>query len=245
MINHRRSTSSIMVRSTKQRNEHKRSVSFNTMAEVCYMDIPLPSSASEEGENFDPSELWWTSRDYKNNKRRCRSAARRLSSGSSSNDDNSDSDSDDDCDSRGLERMMDGGESRAQILLAVCAVQREQARHRLDGDVDDPDLVLAEVYGAHCIASQMQAERLGRLDAQEAKTLLVSDWGSPPASTECENIDNELSQNTKPAKSSKKSQKVSNTSERRRRSSSDRVPFRDNLKFSLATVMSRRRHAWI
>lgn len=242
MRNHRRSTSSIMVRSTKNRNEHKRSVSFNTMAEICYLELKSSSATSDVDENVDPSELWWTPSDYRNNRRRCRSAARRLSSGSSSSED---SDEDGDCDSRGLERMMDGGESRAQVMLSVCAVQREQARHRLDGDVEDPELVIAEVYGAHCIASQMQAERLGRLDAQEARALLFSDWGSPRASLECEGSSDEASQNTKPAKASKKPQKSSGASKSRRRSSSDRFPFRENSKFSLANVISHRRHAWV
>ena len=242
MTTHRRSTSSIMVSKTKEHKQHKRSVSFNAMAEVCYMEHPPSStSSSDEDEIVDPSDLWWTARDYKNNKRRCRSAARRLSSGSSSSDssddDNVEDESESDC--RGLERMMDGGVRRAQILLAVCAVQREQARHRLDGDVEDPDLVLAEVYGAHCIASQMRAERLGRLDAQEAKALLVSDWGSSP-SLENEPADGDASPTKKSATARRTPQR-----EPRSRASSDRFPFRENLKFSLTNAMTRRRHAWI
>jgi len=243
MIKHRRSTSSIMVRkTTKEHKEHKRSVSFNSMAEVCYMDdLTSSSTTSDEDETVVQSDLWWTARDYKNNRRRCRSAARRLSSGSSSSSSDSGDENDDDGDSdcRGLERMMDGGERRAQMLLAVCAVQREQARHRLDGDVEDPDLVLAEIYGAHCIVSQLRAERLGRLDAQEAKALLVSDWGSEPPSVEIEPSDGDATRTKKAAKTRRKPQREI------RKSSSDRVPFRDNLKFSLVNAMTRRHHAWI
>jgi hypothetical protein len=152
------------------------------MAEVYFLELPS-SSPPGKGPSTDTSALWWTSRDYKLNKNRYRAMARRLMTYGSS--EGGLFYREDDADYRGLERMLDDGHSRAQIYRAVHAVQAEQARHFLDGVVEDSDLVLAEVYSAHCIASAAEAERLGRLDAIEATEALQSEWDSDIPPTAC------------------------------------------------------------
>jgi len=193
------------------------------MAEVCLVRSVSSSSNSNSDSNsdsdeedvatIDASELWWTSYDYKNNRRKCRSMARRLMSlsffdssasegasgdGNGNNTDNhynntttamdnNDSNSDDDDDDntfRGLERMMDGGHCKALVHRTIHAVRKEQARHLLDGiEGEDSDLAIAQVYGAHCIKSMARARRLGRLDAIEARAALKSDWDDDSDST--------------------------------------------------------------
>lgn len=195
-----------------------RHVSFNSMAEVCLVksvsSLSSSSSSTTDSDSnekdiakIDASELWWTSYDYKNNRRKCRSMARRLmslsffdssaSEGASccSNDCNDidsnhntnsidNNDDNDDCTFRGLERMMDGGHCKALVHRTIHAVRKEQARHLLDGvEGEDSDLAIAQVYGAHCIKSMARARRLGRLDAIEARAALKSDWDDDADST--------------------------------------------------------------
>lgn len=253
-------------RNSEKPKECRRRVSFSSMAQLCLLNT--------NEENIDPSELWWTSRDYKNIKRRCVSTARLLVS-------SDDMFSQAYNESRGLERLMDGGQCKELISKAVEAVRREQARHELD-DVEDSDLILAKVYGSYCIVSTIQAERLGRLDAQEAMIALGSDWdsssgslcyssdsesssGSSTFGDDDDNINNgrtkhnDLAQSTLPSTNADSAKTpcskinsrntVNGKNGRRissvRRNSLERIPFRENLRFSIINMMNRRRHAWI
>jgi hypothetical protein len=238
--------------------QHKRCVSFNSMVEVCYLES---SSASNEEETIDPSELWWTARESKRIKGRCRSAVRHKLYQCGTND-GSDDDDESDCsfDYRGLERLLDAGKARALITNAVRAVIREQARQQLDGDFEDSsDLFLARVYRARCTHSKMKAERLGFLDAREAMAALLSEWVtlSPTLSSlEPEQpvvAEEEESSSSSSSTKEETTENITDSSiagrQRQPKSirchSSERVPFQENLKFTLTNVMTRRRCAWI
>jgi len=234
MINNNRSAS-ILVQSppfTIKRKSHSRNVSFNTMAEVCVLD-PALLSDGDDIENIDPSELWWQARDYKNIKRRCKYEARRR-------DDETLDDSD--C-SRGLERLMDGGECRTAISKAVYAVRKEQARHRLDGDFEDADISLAKVYASYCMHSAFRAERHGREDAVEAMIAIRYDWKS--ISDDVDTNNNNRDNNIGLHRHSKNSQKSITTKAQTQCHSLERIPFRENFKIALTNIISRRRHAMV
>jgi len=213
-----------------------RNVSFNSMAEVCILD-PALLSDGDDIENIHPSELWWTARDYKNIKRRCRYEARRR---------DEETLHDSDC-SRGLERVMDGGECRTAISKAVYAVRKEQARHRLDGDFEDADISLAKVYASYCMHSAFQAERHGREDAVEAMIAIRYDWKSISDDVvDNNNVDNNTNRdNIGLHQHSKNNQKSSTTKAQTQSLSSERVPFRENFKIALTNIISRRRHAMV
>merc|ERR1719491_2597242 len=99
---------------------------------------------------------------------------------------------------RGLECMIDGGRRRSSIHRAAhAAVRLEQARQQLDGPTasnnnivehnerqqqqpkiktTDDIIRLAEIYSTYCMKSTIEAKRLGRIDAKEAKVALETDW---------------------------------------------------------------------
>lgn len=239
----------------EERREHKRRVSFNSIAKV----KSAPSPAWNAEESIDPSELWWTASDYKRMKLRCKVAiyrnmhSRCNSDGETETDSSSGGDKDDENDDsycRGLERLMDGGKSRIQIFNAYRAVRREQTRHKLDDVGKDSDLALAKVYGAQCIVSTQKARLFGITDAHEAYDALQSEYTSlseastkpqsPPVTPEscCGSEEN----------NSNSSITVENKSGKRKSSSIhslERSPFRENLKLTITNMMSCRRHAWI
>ena len=166
-----------------------------------------------------------------------------------------------------MERYMDDGNARALITNSVRAVTREQARQLLDGvfEENSADLYLARVYGARCTHSKMKAERLGFLDAREAMAALRSEWATPPVSPTRSSLESEqpssspsssLPSSSLPSSLSVKEQTTENITDSSiagrqwqpksiHRHSSERVPFQENLKFALTTVMTHQRRAWI
>ena len=124
----------------RQRQRSRQRVSFNTMAEVNFVEEMLPK------------QLWWNECDYKHNKRKNKALVQQLThyerktkllhyqrapgiiardnvtdNGSNSSNTNIE------C-YRGLECMIDGGRRRSSIHRAAhAAVQLEQARQQLDG----------------------------------------------------------------------------------------------------------------
>merc|ERR1719491_1998272 len=100
---------------------------------------------------------------------------------------------------RRLDCMIDGGRRRSSIHRAAhAAVQLEQARQQLDGPTtasnnnivkhnerqqqqpkiktNDDIIRLAEIYSTYCMKSTIEAKRLGRIDAKEAKVAMETDW---------------------------------------------------------------------
>jgi len=230
----------------EEQKEHKRRVSFNSMAEVCYLETSSLSSNSDDEEEVDNSELWWTAHDYKKIKGRCRYEARRRkqSLGERMFSEGLD-DSRSDC--RGLERMMDGGKCRMLTTEAIRAVQREQTRQRLDGVDEDSDLHFAQVYGVYSSNSAIRAERLGRLDAREALQALRSDWTlSCPSLAASELAQSQAKKENALESSSAKSKTTSSKTALDSRSSADME--RNALRGILTNMMTRRRRAcraWI
>jgi len=241
----------------EERREHERRVSFNSVAKV----KSAPSPVWDAEERIDPSELWWTASDYKSMKLRCRVAIYRkmhsrcdsdgeteTETDSSSGGDKDNENNDSCC--RGLERLMDGGKSRIQIFNAYRAVRREQTRHRLDDVGKDSDLALAKVYGAQCIVSAKKAQLFGSADAHEAYDALQTEWTSlseastkpqtPPVTPESCCGSEENNSNLSIAVESKSGKRKSSSIR-----SLERSPFRENVKLTIANMMSCRRHAWI
>lgn len=246
--------SSTTTASISTQQQHMRCVSFNSMVEVCYLESSSSSPSNQE-ETIDSSELWWTARDYKKIKNRCLSAVRRKLDQCERNDD-SDDEMDCDFDYRGLERYMDGGNARALITNSVRAVTREQVRQRLDGvfEEDSSDFHLARVYGARCTHSKMKAKRLGFLDAREAMEASRSEWATTTVSPTHSSLEPEqLSSSPSSTTKEETYENITDSSIAGRqrhpksihRHSSERVPFRKNLKFALTSVMTHRRRAWI
>jgi len=239
--------------SPQQGKKHRRRVSFSCMAEVCYLDSSSLTTKVDPDEIIDPSELWYTSHDYKIIRNQYHSAVRRKLNSRGNHRSNAD-----DCDCfRGLERLLDRTEYRIIIRNAVRAVIREQVRHQLDGvDEDSAKLDLAKVYKPHSNHSMMRAQLLGKLDAQEAESALRSRCTSPRSVMEPEIEPNiKVEESTKitnisvspkecSGKTSTTSQKENKFQQSSSRYNSKRVPFQGNLK-KFSKAMTRQRRAWI
>ncbi len=233
-------------RSPKQRPSHKRVVSFNSMAEVCVLETS-PSNLSDNEESFDPSELWWRSREYKVIKKQCLSTARRVMA----SDTGMNVDKDDDCECRGLERLIDPTTIKSLVTNSIHAVMREQTRQQLDGD--ECDLSLAELYGVYSRHSAIRARRLGLSDAKQARAAIRLDWVETlPVSIGMEQENGkQQKQLQQHPQQQKQKQEIPATIEVRQpkstshRHSSDRHPLQENIKVTLSSMVTRRRRAWI
>eukprot|EP00531_Pseudo-nitzschia_arenysensis_P008429 CAMPEP_0116140132 /NCGR_PEP_ID=MMETSP0329-20121206/13677_1 /TAXON_ID=697910 /ORGANISM="Pseudo-nitzschia arenysensis, Strain B593" /LENGTH=230 /DNA_ID=CAMNT_0003635211 /DNA_START=147 /DNA_END=836 /DNA_ORIENTATION=+ len=226
------SPTSILVdpsRSHKQRRSHKRVVSFNSMAEV-YVLERSPSNSSDDEESFDPSELWWKSREYKIIKKQCISTARRKMASYTGLDFNAAADAAD-CECRGLERLIDPTTIKSLVTNSIRAVMREQTRQQLDGE--QCDLSLAELYGVYSRHSAIRARRFGLSDAKHARAAIRSDWVET-LSFSCA-MEQEKSQQQKQLQLQPQQEEIPPTIEVRqpkstsRRQSSDRLPLQENI----------------
>ncbi len=212
-------------RKTTRRRSHKRVVSFNSLAEVCILER---SSTSSDEEDIDTSELWWRSRDYRQMKKQCLLTAQRKLDSDPALDDDAD------CECRGLERLLDST-PKSLVTNSISAVMREQTRQRLDGEEgEESDFALAELYGVYSRHSAIRARRLALFDAREARKVIRSDWHKK--------IQQENSQR-------QEQQYIPLTIESRlkssRRHSLEALPLQQNIKITLATMVTRRRRAWI
>jgi len=178
-------------------------VSFNTMAEVyLFEERTTPIDDDDDQDQEDRQEiLWWTSNEYKEFKRKNKEMVGKLSyyeklelfyqpgdyrglermmhiGGCGVN--------------RQQQRQQQQRRSKSYyVSRAIHAVRLEQARQQLDGIIDneeqeqqqdqdqqndDPTDIIAKIYSTCCVESMIQAERLGRIDAQEAKIALETNW---------------------------------------------------------------------
>jgi len=239
---------SILVQPGEQKG-HKRRVSFNSMAEICVL------SPSKEPNNANEEDLWWRARDYKHMKNECKEMVKRKILSDCSSLSSSDEESfgeDNDWEFRGLERMIDRGEYRKTINNAVRAVKREQTRQRLDGvRYEDSDRFLAEVYRAYCAYSTLEAERIGREDAEKAREIWMDDSFARSSALSFNHVNDHPSpatQDSRPSSSStprtKATEPPHQTSSMEFQSSSER--FQGSFKMALVNMIyRRRRRAWI
>ncbi|OEU10803.1 hypothetical protein FRACYDRAFT_246672 [Fragilariopsis cylindrus CCMP1102] len=133
------------------------------MAEVYLFEertTPIDDDDDDRDQEDRREILWWTSNEYKEFKRKNKEMVGKLSyyeklelfyqPG----------------DYRGLERMMNIGSG----------VKQEQQQDQDPQNNDDPTDIIAKIYSTCCVESMIQAERLGRIDAQEAKIALETNW---------------------------------------------------------------------
>lgn len=228
----------------QRRSSRSRRVSFSSMAEV--YEIESTSNSTDQENDAESSDLWYTPRDYKAIKKQCFTTVKRklaLDAGKYNANDG-------DCECRGLERLMDPRVTKAIVVNAIRAVTREQTRQRLDGDEgeDDAVLFLAEVYSAYTRHSTIRARRFGLFDAKEARTAIRSDWNNESASS----CDKEQEKEEPQQQQEKKEQPTtvaktlkSRYSKSTRSHSADRLPLQGNIKLTLTNMVTRRRRAWI
>lgn len=241
------SSTSILVRASPPKKQRRSPcvVSFSSMAAVHVLE-------SNEEDTFDPSNLWYTPREFKILRKECISTVKRRRAPENYADT-----ADCECECRGLERLMDPRTIKTIVDNSIQAVTIEQTRQRLDGCEDDSDCLLAKVYSAYSRYSTIKARRFGMFDAKEARTAIRSDWTNNQnhqydASSTLKQEENQLQEqqlekesSTKSLKTQQQRQESRQPKSTRSHSSGERLPLQEHIKLTLTSMVTRRRTSWI